>query len=95
MKIICFAIHLCYYITEIQFPFYNIPHEKIEMLSWEIKLFLKRETDIHVNNKEGSPYLACNDINAFFTSAKPTKYHAWYCQSVCDALSFLLDNVFI
>ena len=22
-------------------------------------------------------------------------YHAWSCQSVCDALTFLLDNIFI
>ena len=47
-------------------------------------------------NREGSPYLACNDRNAFFTSEKPkNKYHAWSCQNVCDALIFLLDNIFI
>ena len=33
--------------------------------------------------------------NAFFTSEKPKKYHAWSCQNVCDALTFLLDNIFI
>ena len=38
--------------------------------------------------REGSPYLACNDRNAFFTSEKPKKYHAWSCQNVCDALTF-------
>ena len=26
---------------------------------------------------------------------KPKNYHAWSCQNVCDALTFLLDNVFI
>ena len=26
---------------------------------------------------------------------KPKKYHAWSCQSVCDALTFMLDNIFI
>ena len=41
------------------------------------------------------PYLACNDRNAFFTSKLPKKYHAWSCQNVCDALTFLLDNIFI
>ena len=46
-------------------------------------------------NREGSPYLACNDRNAFFTSENPKKYHAWSCQNVCDALTFLLDNIFI
>ena len=43
----------------------------------------------------GSPYLACNDRNAFFSSEKHKKYHAWSCQNVCDALTFLLDNIFI
>ena len=45
--------------------------------------------------REGSLYLARNDRNAFFTSEKPKKYHAWSCQNVCDALTFLLDNIFI
>ena len=45
--------------------------------------------------REGSPYLAYSDRNAFFTSEKPKKYHAWSCQNVCDALTFLLDNIFI
>ena len=45
--------------------------------------------------REGSPYLACNDRNAFFTSEKPKKYHASSCQKVCDARTFLLDNIFI
>ena len=31
----------------------------------------------------------------FFTSEKPKKYHAWSCKNVCDALTFLLDNIFI
>ena len=44
--------------------------------------------------REGSHYLACSDRNAFFTSEKPKKYHAWSCQNVCDALTFLLDNIF-
>ena len=45
--------------------------------------------------REGSPYFACNDRNAFFTSEKPKKYHVWSCQNVCDALTFLLDNIFV
>ena len=31
----------------------------------------------------------------FFTSEKPKKDHAWSCRNVCDALTFLLDNIFI
>ena len=45
--------------------------------------------------REGSPYFTCNDRNAFLNSEKPKKYHAWSCQNVCDALTFLLDNIFI
>ena len=45
--------------------------------------------------REGSPYLACNDRNAFLLQKKPKKYHAWSCQNVCDALTLLLDNIFI
>ena len=41
-------------------------------------------------------YLACNDKKAFFTSADRYRgYHLWSCQNVCDALSFLLDNIYI
>ena len=46
--------------------------------------------------KEGKLYLACNDKKAFFTSADHYRgYHLWSCQNVCDALSFLLDNIYI
>ena len=61
-------------------------------LSW--KTHVSRITN-NANKSLGSPYLACNDRNAFFTSEKPKKYHAWSCQNVCDALTFLLDNIFI
>ena len=30
-----------------------------------------------------------------FYFRKTRKYHAWSCQNVCDALTFLLDNIFI
>ena len=46
--------------------------------------------------KEGKLNLACNDKKAFFTSADHyTGYYLWSCQNVCDALSFLLDNIYI
>ena len=46
--------------------------------------------------KEGKLYPACNDKKAFFTSADHYRvYHLWSCQNVCDALSFLLDNICI
>ena len=46
--------------------------------------------------KEGKLYLACKEKKAFFTSADHYRgYHLWSCQNVCDALSFLLDNIYI
>ena len=45
--------------------------------------------------REGSPYLACNDRNAFLLWENPKNDHAWFCKYVCDALTFLLDNIFI
>ena len=46
-------------------------------------------------NREGSLYLACNDKNAFFTSEQPKRHKLWSCQIMCDALHYLLDNIFI
>ena len=46
--------------------------------------------------REGKLYLACNDKKAFFTLTDHYRgYHNWSCQNVCDALSFLLDNIYI
>ena len=39
--------------------------------------------------------MACNDKNAFFTSEQPKRYKLWSCQKTCDALHYLLDNIFI
>ena len=46
-------------------------------------------------NREGSLYLACNDKNAFFTPEQPKRYKLWSCQKMCDALHYLLDDIFI
>ena len=43
----------------------------------------------------GSLYLACNDRKAFFTSSDQSRYTLWSCQNVRDALSYLLDNIYI
>ena len=45
--------------------------------------------------REGSLYIACNDKNAFFTSDAVRIYNLWSCQKVCEALTFLLDNIHI
>ena len=39
--------------------------------------------------------MACNEACAFFTSAVYKNYNLWSCQKVCDALVYLLDNIFI
>ena len=46
-------------------------------------------------NREGSLYFACNDKNAFFTSEQHKRYKLWSCQKMCDAIHYLLDNIFI
>ena len=47
--------------------------------------------------KEGALYLACNNKKALFTSTYTDHrlYKLWSCQNVCDAYSFLLDNIYI
>ena len=40
-------------------------------------------------------FLARNDKNAFITSEHPKMYKLSSCQKMCDALHYLLDNVFI
>ena len=44
---------------------------------------------------EGSLYNACNDNNAFCTSDAVRNYNLWYCQEMCEALTLLLDNIYI
>ena len=45
--------------------------------------------------REGSLYIACNDRNAFLTFDAVRNYSLWSCQKVCEALTFLLDNIYI
>ena len=45
--------------------------------------------------REGSPYIACNERQAFFTSGDTKRYKLWSCQNLCEALINLLDNIYI
>ena len=45
--------------------------------------------------REGSPYIACNERQAFFTSENTKRYKLWSCQNVCEAVIYLLDNIYI
>ena len=46
-------------------------------------------------NRECSPYLAYTDRNANVYFGKNKTYYARSCQNLYDALTFLLDNIFI
>ena len=66
---------------------HNLIKEKLlDLIEWTFKRALKNY---------GSPYFACNDRKAFFTSSDQSRYTLWSCQNVCDALSYLLDNIYI
>ena len=41
------------------------------------------------------PYIACKERQAFFTSEDTKRYKLWSCQNVCEALIYLLDNIYI
>ena len=62
---------------------HNLIKEKlINLIEWTFK-------------REGSPYIACNDRQAFFTSGDTKRYKLLSCQNVCEALIYLLDNNYI
>ena len=46
-------------------------------------------------HREDSLYLACNVRAAFFTYEVHKNYTLWTCQKVCEALTFLLDKIYI
>ena len=65
----------------------TLPHNLIkEKLINLIELTFKRE---------GSSYIACNERQAFYTSGDTKRYKLWSCQNVCEALIYLLDNIYI
>ena len=45
--------------------------------------------------REGSPHIAYNERQAFFTSGNTKRYKLWSCQNVCEALIYLSDNIYI
>ena len=45
--------------------------------------------------REGSLYIACNDMHSFFTSDAVRNDNLWSCQKVCEVLTFLLDNIYV
>ena len=63
-------------------PHNSIKEKLINLIEWTFK-------------REGSPYIACNERQAFFTSEDTKRYKLWSCQNVCEALIYLLDNIYI
>ena len=62
---------------------HNLIKEKlINLIEWTFK-------------REGSPYITRNERQAFFTSEDTKRYKFWSCQNVCEALIYLLDNIYI
>ena len=52
---------------------HNLIKEKlINLIEWTFK-------------REGSPYIACNERQAFFTSEDTERYKLWSCQNVCES----------
>ena len=45
--------------------------------------------------RENTQYLACNIECAFFTSDVYNNHNLWPCQTVCNTLVYLLDDIFI
>ena len=63
-------------------PHNSIKEKLINLIEWTFK-------------REGSPYIAFNERQAFFTSGNTKRYKLWSCQNVCEALLYLLDNIYI
>ena len=63
-------------------PHNSIKEKLINLIEWTFK-------------REGSPYIACNERQAFFTSGDTKQYKLWSCQNVCEAVIYLLDNIYI
>ena len=62
---------------------HNLIKEKfINLIEWTFK-------------REGSPYIACNERQAFFTFEDTKRYKLSSCQNVCEALIYPLDNIYI
>ena len=46
-------------------------------------------------SRECSLCITCYEKNAFLTSNAVRNYNLWFCQKVCETLTFLLDNIYI
>ena len=63
-------------------PHYLIKYKLIDLIN---RTFIRENTQCY----------ACNQECAFSTSDVYNNHNLWSCQKVCDALVYLLDNIFI
>ena len=68
-------------------PYTTLPHNLIKeklinLIEWTFR-------------REGLPYIACYERQAFFTSEDTKRYKLLSCQKVCESLIYLLDNIYI
>ena len=63
-------------------PHNLIKETLIKLIEWTFK-------------RKGSPYIACNETYAFFTSGDTKRYKLRSCQNMCETLIYLLDNIYI
>ena len=65
----------------------TLPHDKInDRLSKLIKWCFDRE---------GKTYICTSENKGFFSAAEYKSYKSWTCVDLCNALSFLLDNIYV
>ena len=65
----------------------TLPHDKIkDRLSKLIKWCF---------NREGKTYICTSETKGFFSAAEYKSYKSWTCSDLCNALSFLLDNIYV
>ena len=86
MQVVCPLMILRFVI--LHYPIINKRKKKLlDLIERAIKKILKKN--------EGKCYLACNDKKVLFTSTDHRGHELWSCQNVCDALSYLLDSIYI
>ena len=76
-------------------PWVNMWCQKSHGRGYQICYNFKKTNLISHPGSRCTLYLACNDRKAFSTSTDHRGYTLWFYQNVCDALSYLLDNIYV
>ena len=81
----------CLFTYDFSTLYTTLPHNLIK----EKLLDLIERAFKKIYKNEGTLYLVCNDRKSFFISIDHRGYTLWSCQNICNALSYLLDNIYI